>query len=85
MKLRQHCNELEDLVTLYLRDATSDEAVALMNKLRAEAMRLDRELADPRKTWNSVYDQATMFGDRCACGLVGKDDDCQIPCGLEKT
>lgn len=30
-----------------------------------------------------VTDQGRSDTQRCECGLVGRDDDCQVPCGLD--
>lgn len=35
---------------------TAVDAILLMEHLRAQATRLDRELADPRHDWNRVRD-----------------------------
>lgn len=38
----------------------------------------ERSRADLR----TFISEMERLGDRCACGLVGGDDECQIPCGL---
>ena len=43
------------LTTQTIQNGTADEAIALMEHLRAEAARLDRIIADPRHVWNRVY------------------------------
>lgn len=42
------------LVSSTIRHGTTEEAVELMNHLRAEALRLDRHLANPRHKWNQI-------------------------------
>jgi len=44
-------------VNRVIGDGTADEAMNLMEHLRAEAMRLDRRLADPRHEWNRIGDR----------------------------
>lgn len=40
--------------TMLAGGGTHEEAISLMNTLRAEAQRLDRKLADPKHIWNSI-------------------------------
>lgn len=41
-------------VSSIIQRGNATEAVELMNHLRAEALRLDRHLANPRHEWNNI-------------------------------
>jgi len=47
-------NIFSQLVSSVIKHGSADEAIRLMTMLRAEAMRLDKHLGDPRHEWNSV-------------------------------
>lgn len=41
-------------------NGTADDAILFMEKLRREATRIDRLLADPRHLWNRITDDKSV-------------------------